>query len=135
MQLLGDPLGLERILTANKRLEHLEAGLDEPAVGEDAAIAGDPGIGMDGDEAWIESSGLISADQPPFGLSPKRGAAWTDVMRMSGNLMRAAAGEAEDPLFILVPCWVARDGGYDLRVSVRCDESRILCRVRPVVGQ
>src|SRR5579885_3131060 len=28
--------------------------------------------------AWIESSCLISADQPPFGLSPKSGTAWID---------------------------------------------------------
>src|ERR1700758_3941928 len=27
--------------------------------------------------AWIESSGLISADQPPFGLSPSSGTATT----------------------------------------------------------
>ena len=32
-----------------ERLQNLQPRLDEPAIGEDAAIAGDPGIGMDGD--------------------------------------------------------------------------------------
>jgi hypothetical protein len=35
--------------------------------------------------AWIESSGLISADHPPLGLSPNRGAAAMRVMRNGGN--------------------------------------------------
>jgi hypothetical protein len=35
--------------------------------------------------AWIESSGLISADHPPLGLSPNKGAAAIRVMQKGGN--------------------------------------------------
>src|SRR5260221_1335963 len=50
VELLGDALGLEGVLAAEQRLEPLEAGGDQPAVGKDAAMADDAGIGMDGDQ-------------------------------------------------------------------------------------
>src|SRR5215470_9241334 len=43
--------------------------------------------------AWIESSCLISADHPPFGLSPNSGTAWIDrilTVVMAGTLARLA---------------------------------------------
>ena len=50
VQLLGDPLGLQRVLAPIERLQHLQPGLDQPAIGEDAAIAGDAGVGVHGDQ-------------------------------------------------------------------------------------
>ena len=38
VQLLGDPLRLERIFATVQRLQHREGGIDEAMVGEDAAI-------------------------------------------------------------------------------------------------
>ena len=46
LQLLGDPLRLERIFTAVQRFEHRERGLDEAMVGEHAAMAADAFVGM-----------------------------------------------------------------------------------------
>ena len=54
--------------------------------------------------AWIESSGLISADQPPFGLSPSSGADMIDAIfteagvgRHLGSLYRIVQKVAETP--------------------------------------
>jgi hypothetical protein len=38
--------------------------------------------------AWIESSGLISADHPPLGLSPNSGAASIRLIRNGGSPAR-----------------------------------------------
>ena len=80
MQLLGDPLRLQRILARTERLQHLQPGLHEPAVGEDAAIAGDARIGVDRDDGVDEILRPDLRDQPPFGLSPNRGAATIDLI-------------------------------------------------------
>src|SRR3569832_113294 len=40
--------------------------------------------------AWIESSRLISADQPPFGLSPSSGTAAIETMRTAALAGMAA---------------------------------------------
>src|SRR5262245_23670326 len=56
--------------------------------------------------AWIESSGLISADHPPFGLSPNRGAAAIWVMRNGGK----PAGRDDG---MVSPEWpLSRIGGF-----------------------
>src|SRR5258707_141041 len=44
--------------------------------------------------AWIESSRLISADQPPFGLSPRSGTAAIETMR-TGELVGIAASSVD----------------------------------------
>src|ERR1700736_4844909 len=46
--------------------------------------------------AWIESSRLISVDQPPFGLSPSSGTAAIETMR-TGELVDIAASSI-DPM-------------------------------------
>ena len=51
MQGLRDALGLERILAAKNRLEHLERRRHETVIGEDAAVADNTGIRMHGDQA------------------------------------------------------------------------------------
>src|SRR5262249_9758545 len=50
VQLLADALGLKRVLPAPQRLEQIDCRLDEAAIGEDAAMAGDAGIGVHGDQ-------------------------------------------------------------------------------------
>src|SRR5579883_788718 len=50
VQFFRDPLGLERILAAVERLEHLEPGLHQPAVREHAAMPDDLGIGVHGNQ-------------------------------------------------------------------------------------
>ena len=59
MQLLGDALRFERVLAGIERLEHLERGLDQAAVGEDAAEAGDAGVGVDDDQGV---NGIVRLD-------------------------------------------------------------------------
>ena len=50
MQLLAHALRRQRVLVAIERLEHLQPGLDQAPVGEHAAVAGQPLIGMDRDD-------------------------------------------------------------------------------------
>lgn len=50
MQLLGDPLGLERVLTLPQRFQNFRAGRRKSAIGEDAAEARDPCVRMHGEE-------------------------------------------------------------------------------------
>ena len=49
-QLLGDPLGLKRVLAREQGLQHAERGLDQRTRGEHAAVAGDAGRGVHGDQ-------------------------------------------------------------------------------------
>src|SRR5438270_4662547 len=46
--------------------------------------------------AWIESSRLISADQPPLGLSPSSGTAAIAAMRTGGSVV--IGGSSVDPV-------------------------------------
>ena len=50
VQLLRNPLRLQRALAPPQRLQHLHARLHQPAIGEHAAIPDDPGIGVHGDQ-------------------------------------------------------------------------------------
>src|SRR5438477_1243689 len=50
MQLLADSLGFERILALIKRLQHFERRANQMIVGEDAAEASDPFIGVNGNK-------------------------------------------------------------------------------------
>jgi hypothetical protein len=50
MQLFADALRRQRVLAAIERLEHLQAGLNQTPVGEHAAVAGEPLIGMHRDD-------------------------------------------------------------------------------------
>ena len=56
--------------------------------------------------AWIESYGLISADQPPFGLSPTSGATRTVVLFIFevafGRWELGYATAAAEMLFLLI---------------------------------
>src|SRR5262249_53741918 len=50
IELFGDPLGFERVLAQKQRLENLETRLDQPSVGEDAAVPSDAGVSVNGDQ-------------------------------------------------------------------------------------
>src|SRR6476619_5142364 len=71
--------------------------------------------------AWIESSGPISADHPPLGLSPNNGAASMRVMRKGGN-----PALRDDDMAALTLRWILYDDalttGKEAALGVRNQE-------------
>ena len=82
VQLLADPLRLQRVLAPVERLHDGERGADQTGVGEDAADPGETLVGAD-ETAVCERCTRAAARslQPPSGVAPARPTAWISWIR------------------------------------------------------